>query len=251
MTAEGAQTLRADLALVARGLFDSRAKAQEAIAAGLILHDGQPVRRAAERIDPAAALTARAPYPWVSRGGVKLAAALDRFGVDPAARVALDIGASTGGFTDVLLTRGAAVVHAVDVGHGQMHPSLRADPRVRVYEKTDARRLPPLDPQPTVLVCDVSFISLRLVLPAVLPLLGPDAEAIVLVKPQFEVGRGRSRDGIVRDAAARTESVEAVKACLTDLGWQVTGECPSPIAGGDGNIEFLLAAECRCTSQPA
>ena len=239
----GAPSVRADVGLVAHGLFESRAKAQEAIAAGLVEADGRRVRRPAERIPATAHLAAQAPYPWVSRGGVKLGAGLDAFRFAVAGRACLDLGASTGGFTDVLLARGAALVHAVDVGHGQLHPRIAADPRVRSYEKTDARRLPALDPAPTLIVCDVSFISLTLVLPAILPGVRAGSQAVLLVKPQFEVGRGRVNDGIVRDAAARLDSVARVEHCLLASGWRPVGRCLSPIRGGDGNVEYLLGAE--------
>ena len=194
---------RADLALVERKLFESRAKAQEAIAAGGVRADGRLVRKASELIDAGASIEAAPPYPWVSRGGVKLAAALDAFGFDPAGLICLDIGASTGGFTHVLLARRAAAVIAVDVGRGQLHPDISGDPRITSREATDARDLEPGDlPQPPQLVtCDVSFISLALVLPAVLPLAAPDAKLIALIKPQFEAGP----DHVVK-ASSRTLS---------------------------------------------
>jgi 23S rRNA (cytidine1920-2'-O)/16S rRNA (cytidine1409-2'-O)-methyltransferase len=189
-------------------------------------------------------VAAEAPYPWVSRGGVKLAAALDRFGLDPAGRVCLDIGASTGGFTHVLLSRGAALVHAVDVGHGQLHRSLAHDPRVVVREKRDARSLGADDvaPPPRALVCDVSFISLTLVLPAVLPLVVADSWLVALIKPQFEVGPARVVKGLVKDERARDDTVAAIAALLVDAGWRVVGSMPSPITGGDGNHEILIGA---------
>ena len=235
---------RADLALVERGLFDSRAKAQAAIAAGLVTADGALVRKPSELLDPRAAVRAAPAHPYVSRGGVKLAAALDAFGVDPAGLVCLDLGASTGGFTQVLLGRGAARVHAVDVGHGQLHPSVAADPRVVAREGTDARRLDArLVPEPVdLLVADVSFISLRHVLPPALGLLRPGASVIVLVKPQFEAGPGHVRKGIVRDPRVHAGVCEQLAAFLEARGLTVLGIVPSPIAGGDGNREFLLWA---------
>ena len=235
---------RADLALVARGLFESRAKAQEAIAAGLVRADGKPVRKASEAIAENARIEAEAPYPWVSRGGVKCAAALDAFGFDPTGRVCLDVGASTGGFTHVLLTRGAARVHAVDVGHDQLHPSLRADPRVVSMEGRDARSLTAGDfaAPPSLIVCDASFISLALVLPQPLSLAAPQAELAALIKPQFEVGRAHVAKGVVRDAAARERACAAVSDMLTQLGWTIVGLAPSPIEGGDGNVEYLIGA---------
>ena len=235
---------RADLALVARGLFESRAKAQEAIAAGLVRADGRPVRKASEPISAQARVEAEAPYPWVSRGGVKCAAALDAFGFDPAGRICLDIGASTGGFTHVLLTRGAARVHAVDVGHGQLHASLRGEPRVVSMEGVDARALTAaqLSAPPSLVVCDASFISLALALPPALALAAPGAELAALIKPQFEVGRAHLARGLVRDATARERACAAISDMLTRLGWTVVGLLPSPITGGDGNVEYLIGA---------
>lgn len=235
---------RADLLLVRRGLFESRARAQAAIAAGLVLADGAPVRRPSDLVDEAARITAEAPHPWVSRGGVKLAAALDRFGFDPAAAVCLDLGASTGGFTDVLLARGAARVHAVDVGHGQLHPRLRADPRVVSLEGVDARALTRAEiPEPPgLVVADLSFISARLVLPHALRLAAPAAALVLLVKPQFEAGRAAVSKGVVRDEAVHRAVCDDLAAFLIGLGWPVLGVVPSPITGGDGNREFLLGA---------
>ncbi len=239
------KTTRADLALVHRGLFPSRAKAAEAIAAGLVRVDGRVLAKASEPLAPEAAIEAQAPYPWVSRGGVKLAAALDKFGFDPQGRTCLDIGASTGGFCDVLLARGAATVIAVDVGTGQLHPKIAADPRVFALEKTDARALTPdkLPAAPDLIVADVSFISLTLVLPKILPLAAPASRLVALVKPQFELGPRQTRKGIVRDAADRDAACARVAATVTSMGWRVVGLIPSPIAGGDGNQEFLLGAE--------
>ncbi|MHB2166044.1 TlyA family RNA methyltransferase [Alsobacter sp. R-9] len=235
---------RADVALVERGLFESRAKAQEAIAAGLVLADGRPVTKPSALIADNASVVAQPPHPWVSRGGVKLAAALDRFGIDPAGRACLDVGGSTGGFTHVLLTRGASTVTAVDVGRDQMHPSLRGHPRLRLMEQTDARSLSPatVGTPPDVITFDVSFIPLQPVLAHVLPLAAPAAVMVALVKPQFEVGRQHLKKGIVRDAAVREEACAGVSRIVETLGWTVDGLMPSPIEGGDGNQEFLLAA---------
>lgn len=235
--------LRADLLLVERGLFDSRAKAQAAIAAGLVTADGRPVRKASEDIPSTAAITAEAPHPWVSRGGVKLAAALAAFAARPGGRTCLDVGSSTGGFSHVLLTEGAARIVAVDTGRGQFHASLRDDPRITLMEATDIRKLTAADlpALPDLAVIDVSFISLRLVLPAVTALLAPEAELIALVKPQFEVGRGHvGKNGIVTDAAARDGAVAGIRTAAESLGWRIGGPVDSPIAGGDGNREFLL-----------
>ena len=235
---------RADLLLVERGLFASRARAQEAIAAGLVVADGEPVRKASQTLRADAQLDARAAHPWASRGGVKLAAALDGFALDPAGLPCLDLGASTGGFTDVLLARGARSVVAVDVGHGQFDPRLAADPRVRSLEGRDARALTPADLEtpPEAIVCDVSFISQTLVLPAALPLAAPRAWLVTLVKPQFEVGRSRLVKGVVKDEAALAQACDTVRDCVTSLGWTVLGLRPSPILGGEGAREFLLAA---------
>jgi 23S rRNA (cytidine1920-2'-O)/16S rRNA (cytidine1409-2'-O)-methyltransferase len=236
---------RLDLLLVARGHFESRAKAREALEAGLVRVAGQTVTKPATLVDADAPIEASAPYPWVSRGGVKLAAALDAFGFNPTDRICLDVGASTGGFTHVLLTRGARLVHAVDVGHGQLHDSLARDPRVRAQEKCDVRTLRPgqFDPPPTALTCDVSFISLKLVLPAVLALAAPKSWLVALIKPQFEAGPAFVTKGLVKDGAARDKAVAAIVALLQDAGWRVTGPIPSPIEGGDGNLEFLIGAE--------
>ena len=230
--------------LVERGLFASRARAQQAIAAGLVTADGAPVRKASELIAEDAAIHAEEPHPYVSRGGVKLAAALDAFGIDPKGCVCLDIGASTGGFTEVLLRRGAARVYAVDVGRGQLHPKVLGHLRVVSLENTDARALDRrLVPEPVdLLVADVSFISLRLVLPPAVALLAPAAAMALLVKPQFEAGRAHVRKGIVRDEGVRRAVCTEIAGFVAALGFDVLGIVPSPIEGGDGNREFLLGA---------
>jgi 23S rRNA (cytidine1920-2'-O)/16S rRNA (cytidine1409-2'-O)-methyltransferase len=235
---------RADILLVERGHFSSRARAQEAIAAGLVRADGALVRKAAEPLDPKAEIEASAAHPWASRGGLKLAAALDAFALDPAGLACLDVGASTGGFTDVLLARGARSVVAIDVGRGQFDPRLAADPRVTSREGLDARNLTPeiLGEPPRAIVCDVSFISQRLVLPSVLALAGRPAWLVSLVKPQFEVGRAKLVKGVVKDEAALVEACDGVRACVERLGWTSLGLIPSPIPGGDGAREFLYAA---------
>ena len=237
-------TRRADLALVQAGLFESRAKAAEAIEAGLVRADGKPVRKASTLLDAAARIEAGAPYPWVSRGGLKLVAGLDLFGIDPSGLHCLDVGASTGGFTDVLLARGATHVVSVDVGHDQLHPRLKHDPRVTSLEGRDARTLAVDDigRRYDLLVCDASFISLRLILPSILGLAADAAEAVLLVKPQFEAGRDRVGKGIVRDPAVHEEVCRHISALVEDLGWRVVGLDPSPVAGRDGNREFLLGA---------
>ncbi len=237
------ERLRADRLLVEAGHFESRARAKGAIEAGLVRADGVVVRRASDLIARGAAIVAEAPHPYVSRGGLKLAAALDAFGLDPSGRICLDIGASTGGFTDVLLRRGAAFVHAVDVGRFQLHPSLAGDPRVSALEATDARSLSPFPEPPSFLVIDVSFISLRLVLPPVVPLLAPGAVLAALIKPQFEAGRAHvGRGGLVRDAAVQDEVCARIRALVETLGFTVRGLIPSPVEGGDGNREFLIGA---------
>jgi 23S rRNA (cytidine1920-2'-O)/16S rRNA (cytidine1409-2'-O)-methyltransferase len=236
--------MRADRLLVERGLFESRAKAQAAIAAGLVTADGAPVRKPSDAITTDATLQAEAAFPWVSRGGVKLAAALDHFGFDPAGRVGLDVGASTGGFTEVLLARGARHVYAVDVGHGQLHARLRGRGDVTSLEQTDIRTLPAarLPEPPQMLVVDVSFIPLRLALPPALALLQGPAWLVALIKPQFEAGRPLVKKGIVRDPQVHASVCDEVSASITQLGWALTGLLPSPIAGGDGNREFLIGA---------
>ncbi len=235
---------RADVALVGLELFPSRAKAQEAIAAGLVRVDGEILRKASAPIGPNAKIESAPAYPWVSRGGVKLAAALDAFGFNPAGQVCLDVGASTGGFTHVLLARGAAEVICVDSGQGQLHETIARDPRVISFEKMDARGLTKtlLARDPSFVTCDVSFISLALILPAVLPLAAPEAALVALIKPQFEAGPGRAVKGIVKDRTIRLEVCEKIETLVQSLGWQILGLMPSPIEGGDGNREFLLGA---------
>jgi 23S rRNA (cytidine1920-2'-O)/16S rRNA (cytidine1409-2'-O)-methyltransferase len=236
--------VRIDRLLVERGLFESRAKAQQAIAAGLVTADGVTVGKPADEVSSAAVLQAAPAHPWVSRGGVKLAAALDHFGIDPAGRVCLDVGASTGGFTHVLLTRGARRVYAVDVGRGQLHASLRGHPGVVAIEATDVRKLEPaeLEEPPDLVTVDVSFIPLKLVLPAALALARHAAEVVALIKPQYEAGPDHVKKGMVRDPAVHEQVCGDVTALVASLGWTSAGVIPSPIAGGDGNHEFLIAA---------
>jgi 23S rRNA (cytidine1920-2'-O)/16S rRNA (cytidine1409-2'-O)-methyltransferase len=235
---------RADVLLVERGLFESRTRAQAAIAAGLVTVGGAVVRKASEELAADAVLRAAPEHPWVSRGGLKLAAALHHFGFDPGGDVCLDVGASTGGFTQVLLAHGAHKVYAVDVGHGQLHARLRDDPGVVSLERTDIRTLDPacLAEPPEFATIDVSFISLKLVLPALDRLLGRPAHLIALIKPQFEVGRRHVKKGIVRDAAIHAAVCDDVAAFAATLGWSVAGVIPSPLEGGDGNREFLFGA---------
>lgn len=236
---------RIDQLLVATGRFDSRARARAAIEAGLVRVAGRLVIKPSQTFPKDAAIDAQAPHPWVSRAGLKLAAAFDAFGVDPAGAVCLDVGSSTGGFTQVLLARGAAKVYAVDVGREQLHASLRADARVVSMEGQDARDLEPsmFAIAPRIVVCDASFISLKLVLPAVLPLAAEGATLIALIKPQFEAGRGNvGKGGVVRDQAIHARVCAEIGAWIEQLGWSVAGLRPSPIEGGDGNKEFLICA---------
>ncbi len=235
---------RADRLLVERGLFESRAKAQAAIKAGLVSADDVAIRKPAEEIPVDAHLRASAAHPYVSRGGVKLAAALDHFGFDPRGRVCLDVGASTGGFTQVLLERGARRVYAVDVGRRQLHESLRTRREVVSLEEADIRTLTPaqLRETPNLVTVDVSFISLKLVLPAALELVAHRAQLVALIKPQFEAGPGTVKKGVVRDEAVHRAVCRDISAFVSSLGWRVLGIIPSPIEGGDGNAEFLLGA---------
>jgi 23S rRNA (cytidine1920-2'-O)/16S rRNA (cytidine1409-2'-O)-methyltransferase len=239
----GHPRLRADLALVERGLAPSRERARALILAGEVLEGDRPVDKAGQLVDAAGLRLRSEPMPYVSRGGVKLAHALATFSLDVRGRSALDIGASTGGFTDCLLQAGAARVTCVDVGHGQLDWKVASDPRVTVLDRTNVRhlvadRLPaPCD----LATIDVSFISLRLVLPVLPTLLQPRSPVVALVKPQFEVGRGKvGKGGIVRDEAARAEAVADVAAAARALGFAVLAETRSPITGGKGNVEFLL-----------
>src|SRR5579864_4674606 len=236
---------RADRLLVARGLFESRARAQAAIAAGLVTADGVPVRKASEEISSAAVIAAEPEHPYVSRGGVKLTAALDQFHLDVTGRVCLDAGASTGGFTEVLVQRGARRVYAVDVGRDQLHMRLRGRSDIVSMEETDIRKLDParLAEQPDFATVDVSFISLKLVLPAVGNILKPRAVLLALIKPQFEAGRRDVKKGIVRDAGVHVAICDDIVAFLIGLGWRVGGVAPSTIPGGDGNREFFIEAE--------
>ena len=238
---------RADILLVARGLAESRGRAQALIMAGVVYSRCRRIEKAGVTLLADAPLEVRGgAHPWVSRGGVKLAHGLDHFDIDPADCVVLDLGASTGGFTDVVLTRGARRVYAVDVGYGQLAWTLRDDERVVVIERTNARylgrdRIPePVD----LIVCDVSFIGLETVLPAALALAAPGAHLVALIKPQFEVGRARvGKGGVVRDPALHQEVCARIESWLGgQAGWTVLGISPSPITGPKGNVEFLIAA---------
>jgi 23S rRNA (cytidine1920-2'-O)/16S rRNA (cytidine1409-2'-O)-methyltransferase len=237
---------RADVLLVERGFFESRAKARAAIEAGGVTADGRPVARASEPLAQEAEIAATAAHPWVGRGALKLQHALDRWPIAVAGRVVLDVGASTGGFTEVCLARGAARVYAVDVGRGQLHRRLAADPRVVGLEGLDARALTreQVPEPPGLVVTDVSFIGLAKALPAALALAGDGADLVALVKPQFELGPGRvGKGGVVRDEAARAEAAAGVRGFLEGAGWRIQGLAESPIAGGHGNLESLVWAK--------
>jgi 23S rRNA (cytidine1920-2'-O)/16S rRNA (cytidine1409-2'-O)-methyltransferase len=244
----GSAKVRADQLLFERGLAESRAKAQALILAGQVFSGERRIAKPGDALSPATPLELRGQdHPWVSRGGLKLDHGLRHFGLSPAGRICLDIGASTGGFTDVLLAQGAARVHAVDVGHGQLAWKLRIDPRVAVHEKTNARYLTAdTVPDPIgALVCDASFIGLATLLPAPLQLCAPDAWAVALIKPQFEAGPSAvGARGVVRDPAVHRAVCARVRDWWAALpGWAVIGMTESPVTGPEGNKEFLLAAE--------
>jgi 23S rRNA (cytidine1920-2'-O)/16S rRNA (cytidine1409-2'-O)-methyltransferase len=235
--------VRLDHLVVEKGLAPTRERARALILAGQVSVDGQPATKAGTQVDPGADVALIAPdHPYVGRGGVKLAHALDTFHISIDGREALDIGASTGGFTDVLLKRGATRVVAIDVGHGQIDWTLRNDPRVIVIEHYNARHLRLADlPGPVdIVTIDVSFISLRQILPAVPAVLRPSGDVIALVKPQFEAGRSEIRKGVIRDSAVQARVVEEVSAAAREVGLTPVASTPSPITGAKGNVEFLL-----------
>jgi 23S rRNA (cytidine1920-2'-O)/16S rRNA (cytidine1409-2'-O)-methyltransferase len=234
--------------LVERGLAESRAQAQALVMAGLVPGHTKP----GEQVDEAAPLEVERPPPYVSRGGLKLAEALNRLRVDPAGLDCLDLGASTGGFTDVLLQRGAARVIALDVGHGQLHARIRGDPRVTVLERTNARTLETLPFAPQLVTCDVSFISVRLVLPPALRLAADGWQALVLVKPQFEAGRGEAPKGVVRDPEVHRRVLRELAEASVGWGARVAGLVDSGHPGPKGNREFFLhLVQCRRPELPA
>ena len=237
---------RADQLLVARGLAESRTRAQALILAGTVFSGETKIAKAGQTLPADAPLEVRGrDHPWVSRGGIKLAHALDHFALDPTGVTAMDIGSSTGGFTDVLLSRGAAHVFAVDSGTNQLAWKLRQDPRVTVLEQTSARILTPLqiDRACTWVVCDASFIGLAKVLDVPLRLAAPQCQLVALIKPQFEVVRGEvGKGGVVRDPALHQRVCDEVSDWLTSIGWNVPGIVPSPITGPEGNVEFLIWA---------
>lgn len=238
--------LRLDRLLVERGIAESRERGHALILSGQVLVDGQKVEKAGSLVPEGADIRILGEQmPYVSRGGLKLEAALREFMIDVTGTTALDVGASTGGFTDCLLQHGARKVYAVDVGYGQMAWKLRQDPRVVLIERTNIREITPSHiPEPIdISVIDVSFISLEKVIPSILRFLKPDSGIIALIKPQFEVGKEQvGKGGIVRDEAARTAAVERLAAFIRDLGLAVKGVIPSPITGQDGNVEYLIYA---------
>jgi 23S rRNA (cytidine1920-2'-O)/16S rRNA (cytidine1409-2'-O)-methyltransferase len=235
---------RADILLVERGLFESRARARAAIEAGLVIANDKPVVKPSETIAADATLQAQPAHPFVSRGGVKLAGALETYPIEIEDHVCLDVGASTGGFTEVLLANGAAIVFAVDVGREQLHPSLRDHPKVVSMEETDIRdfegkRLPA---RPDIVVIDVSFISLKAVLPVALSLAAAPMQLLALIKPQFEAQRKHSKRGIIRNAMVHQEVCDDIASFAASLGCRDIQIFPSSIRGGDGNVEFFLGA---------
>jgi 23S rRNA (cytidine1920-2'-O)/16S rRNA (cytidine1409-2'-O)-methyltransferase len=235
---------RIDLLLVERGLFESRSRAHAAIEAGLVSANAKQVLKASEMVASDAVLQAQPAHPFVSRGGVKLAGALEQYPIDVEGHVCLDVGASTGGFTEVLLANGASVVFAIDVGRGQLHPSLHGHPKVVSMEETDIRALEGkrLPARPDIVVIDVSFISLKMVLPVALSLAAAPMHLLALIKPQFEAARKHSKRGIIRDAAVHQEVCDDIAAFAASLGCTEIRVFPSPITGGDGNVEFFIGA---------
>jgi 23S rRNA (cytidine1920-2'-O)/16S rRNA (cytidine1409-2'-O)-methyltransferase len=241
---ESAPRKRADVLLVERGLFESRARARAAIEAGLVLADGKVVAKPSDTIAPDAALSAEPAHPYVSRGGVKLAGALEHYPIEIEGHVCLDVGASTGGFTEVLLANGASLVFAIDVGHGQLHPSLHDHPKIMSMEGTDIRSLEGkrLPARPDIVTIDVSFISLKAVLPTALSLAAAPMHLLALIKPQFEAPRKHSKRGIIRNAMVHQEICDDIASFAASLGCTDIQIFPSSITGGDGNIEFFLGA---------
>jgi 23S rRNA (cytidine1920-2'-O)/16S rRNA (cytidine1409-2'-O)-methyltransferase len=244
MTPSSSHRKRADLLLVERGLFESRARARAAIEAGLVIANDKAVQKPSEILPADAVLQAQPAHPYVSRGGVKLAGALERYPIDIEGHVCLDVGASTGGFTEVLLANGAAVVFAVDVGRGQLHPSLHSHPNIVSMEETDIRKFEGkrLPARPDIVVIDVSFISLKIVLPVALSLAAAPMHLLALIKPQFEAQGKHSKGGIIRDTAIHKQVCDEIEALAVSLGCEDIAVFASPITGGDGNAEFFLGA---------
>jgi len=239
--------VRLDKLLMDRGLAETRSKALALVMSGSVSVDGRVVTKAGSDVREGADIALKEGMPYVGRGALKLEAALDAFQVDPAGKVAIDVGASTGGFTELLLVRGAARVYALDVGHGQLHYRLQHDPRVISLEGVNARYLDPsLIPEACdIATCDVSFISLKLIIPPLLKVLKPAADLIALIKPQFEVGRNAVKKGIVRDTTALEEVLRDMEVFMHSLDLAVTGVIPSPIKGAKGNQEYLMHARTR------
>lgn len=238
-------TTRLDTFLFEQGYYESRARATSAVKAGKVILNGRVVTKPSSKVPAGAKIDAQKEHPWVSRGGMKLDHALDVFAVGVAERTALDIGSSTGGFTDVLLSRKAAKIYAVDVGREQLHRKLRGHPKVISMESTDARKITPdlFEPLPTLIVCDASFISAMKVLERPMSLLASGADLVTLVKPQFEVGKDNiARGGLVKDPALAIEALKRVSDWVATQGWTVLGTVTSSIKGGDGNTEYLLYA---------
>ena len=236
---------RADIFLVEQGYYESRARAQAAIKAGLVKVDGKRLKKASEKLTDLNDITAKEEHPWVSRGGLKLVHALREFDVCPKGKLCLDVGASTGGFSQVLASKGARKIYAVDVGQRQLHPKLKNVPEIISMEQTDARTLKAadFDGPPQLIVCDASFISAMKVLEVPLALAAPSAQLITLVKPQFEVGKaGIGRGGIVTSESLALQALSDVSAWVSAKGWDVSATCLSPIKGGSGNTEYLLHA---------
>jgi 23S rRNA (cytidine1920-2'-O)/16S rRNA (cytidine1409-2'-O)-methyltransferase len=235
---------RADLLLMERGLFESRARARAAIEAGFVTADGKQVAKPSETIAADAVIQAQSAHPFVSRGGVKLIGALEQYSIEVENHVCLDVGASTGGFTEVLLANGASLVFAIDVGREQLHPSLRGHPKIVSMEETDIRKFEGrrLPMRPDVVVIDVSFISLKAVLPVALSLAAAPMHLLALIKPQFEAPRKHSKGGIIRDATVHREVCDDIAGFVAAQGCTDIRVFPSPIAGGDGNLEFFIGA---------
>jgi 23S rRNA (cytidine1920-2'-O)/16S rRNA (cytidine1409-2'-O)-methyltransferase len=255
VTPHRGQKPRLDQILVDRGLVETRAKAQALVMAGKVFSGESRLDKPGLRLAPDIALELRGQaHPWVSRGGIKLAHAIAQFSFSMRDAVVIDVGASTGGFTDVALAHGAARVYAVDVGKGQLAWKLRTDPRVVMLEGVNARTLTATEiPEPAdIVICDASFIGLEVVLPAALALARPGATLIALIKPQFEVGKGRvGKGGIVREPELRAEVVARIRAWLADtMHWRVVGVCESPITGADGNVEYLICAVNKSNGTP-
>ena len=235
---------RADVLLVERGLFESRARARAAIEAGFVVAGGKQVLKASETIATDVEISAQPAHPWVSRGGVKLSGALEQYPIEIEGHVCLDVGASTGGFTEVLLANGASLVFAIDVGHGQLHHSLQNHPNIVSMEETDIRKFEGkrLPARPDVVVIDVSFISLKAVLPVALSLAAAPTHLLALIKPQFEAERRHSKHGIIKNAFVHQQICDDISAFAASLGCTDIQVFPSSIAGGDGNIEFFIGA---------